>query len=287
MCIRNRVIDGPIFSAIGIDVNTLVRTKFLSGFLKKPIILYLVDDLYYHPQNMKISSFEAKYSKDIIKSAEKVILITNALKVNMEIVVGGEGFFTMPLTFKPRDIIKFDACGIKEKKSLTFLGNLNDLYLPGLKELLEIIELNGLDIDLKFTKRFTGELAYVNKKTYVKFFSVSDELMPHFISSSTAVFMPYAVDQEMTESSFPSKLLTYLAYAKNILFYTKGNNSVATFCIDNDIDNMVTSKNQLLEYLMELQYGVMKDRSASYSAILARNFTPESVVTKFRRITNI
>lgn len=282
LCIRNKIVDGPLFAPVGVDTNTLLRFNFLRRFLGTQGVLYLVDDLYLHSTNSKLSRAEKEYTKSIIRNADKVLFITAALKRKFAREIGGNSLLTMPLAFDPIQG-QCDKNSIKNNVSISFLGNVNELYLPGLLDLIELIELYEFPIDLKLTKRFSGENKYLNNARCISFHSVTDEGMCEFIQKSTVSFMPYGISDAMSETSFPSKLLTYLAYSKYIIFYTRGVNSVTSFCSENGVPNIIESKSALLECITGLTKDSVVDHSRIYYDALSRNFSSKAIVANFRR----
>ena len=112
--------------------------------------------------------------------------------------------------------------------SIVFLGSINHLYADGLNDLLSILYTlsSSSNITLTFVSpspSFSSLNISESIPSFVKHVACSDDQLLSLISCTDISFLPYsfsAISKKMVETSFPSKLLSYLSHSKFILCYS-------------------------------------------------------------------
>jgi hypothetical protein len=130
---------------------------------------------------------------------------------------------TLPLAFElqPRPLLP-------AKNQIIYLGSINFLYAEGLRDLFDVVERVSQTRGVELTVRLTvpAELAERELGRLPPFvvsspIETSDGLARE-IASSLFAFLPYSFDareKAMVTTSFPSKSMEYLAYARSIVVY--------------------------------------------------------------------
>lgn len=137
---------------------------------------------------------------------------------------------TLKLAFEPRP-----APRPPRKDQIFFLGSINFLYLSALQTLLETVSRlraqTGRNITVHFTQVAPAALAPL--PDFVQAAPIADaDVLAGEIAASLFAFLPYSFEPElrtMVETSFPSKSMEYLAYARSIVVYAPGYSNSARF----------------------------------------------------------
>jgi hypothetical protein len=215
-----------LFAFVGSDYGMLKRASRLAALAQKSSVFYVVDDFLASLQNSgaKKSSLQKaeKEARIAFSVAKHVFTITDGLG---EYLHDRFGVFTstLSLAFEPEP-----RPAASLKKQIIYVGSINFLYAEGLRDLFKAVEgvrrASGVDLRVRLT--VSAELAALDLGTLPSFVVAapaesSIELATE-IASSLFAFLPYSFnsrEKAMVTTSFPSKSMEYLAYARSIVVY--------------------------------------------------------------------
>jgi hypothetical protein len=186
---------------------------------------------------------------------------------------------TLPLAFEP---------GARPtpavKNQIIFLGGTNFLYAAGLHDLFKTVErirANGSDLTVRLT--VPTHIAVKDLGTLPSFV-ISEPIgtadgLANEIAASLFSFLPYSFDPQnkpMVSTSFPSKSMEYLAYARSIVVYGP-DYGVATQYFQKASLPFVASSVTELEKTTKAHLTLQPDYSARYRQYLAAAHSVASV----------
>jgi hypothetical protein len=223
----------------------------LSG---KAYALYLVDDFV---ASLRISGADQETIQrtqsqvgTALRGAKHVFAITSGLGDQM-LATFGVTPITLPLAFEYRP----DAApGPPAKSQIIYVGSINFLYSAGLLDLFKIVEQirqsSGLDLKVRLTtpasqaQQELGELP----PFVIAAPEPTAESLAQEIASSLFAFLPYSFavrEKAMVSTSFPSKSLEYLAYARSIVVYGPDYGVATQYFRNAGLSTVVSSPEQL------------------------------------------
>lgn len=252
-----------MLAPIGVDPLTLVRADSMARSLSANFEPYLVDDLQYHPSNSRWRADLANALTRLLRSAARVYSITDGL---------GDLLHTRhdvrPVTLHLVAASASAALGetpdAKREESgafAFFLGSVNHLYAAGLKLLIEQVTELRQATGQALTIRISSSTAQVRAELgdvppWVIVGPIADHAQLHQeIAAATLCFLPYSFAENaknMVESSFPSKLIDYLAHANAILVLAPESAVPYRLLRDHDLPYICASTASLREHLAAL-----------------------------------
>lgn len=217
--------DTVILAPIGVDPFSLIRIWAMAHCLRRRFDVYLVDDIETHPTNAGRLGLNYAISR-VLKSARRIYAITPELGQ----LIGaryGLRVATLPLTAQQaaasqqkREKPQFLAC---------YLGSINHLYASGLATLIEIVtklrSRERLPLTLRIIARPEELVAALNGPIPEWITCGPAELqsdLQDILASSAFCYLPYSFSESakiMTQTSFPSKLIDYLGWARQIIVF--------------------------------------------------------------------
>jgi hypothetical protein len=225
--VRNSPAD-ILFSHVGADPGILTRAAKLASLAGKQNAFYVVDDFL---APMRIAGAtgtalerEHERARKALFSAKHIFTITDGLGDHLRRSYGISST-TLPLPFEPGARDTFAP-----KNQILYAGSINFLYAAGLLDLFRAVDRvrQAAGVDLTVRLLTTSSAAEITKllgklPPFVVFGPArnGDDLISE-IASSIFAFLPYSFDareKSMVTTSFPSKALEYLAYARSILVY--------------------------------------------------------------------
>lgn len=217
-----------VFSPVGVDPLTLVRGESLAQALFSDFEPYLVDDLQHHPANTRWYADLAGALPDLLSRSARVYCITDGLSDLLRARHGVQAH-TLRLVAEAASMGSADFTNISRKIDghfAFFLGSINHLYAAGLKLLVsqvdELRQASRQDLTIRVSSNADQVRAALGQvPSWVILGSISDhDQLKREIATSNFCFLPYSFADEaksMVETSFPSKIIDYLAYANAIL----------------------------------------------------------------------
>jgi hypothetical protein len=273
-----------ILALEGSDPEVLARVDAIAARAGLPFSVYMVDD---HTEIMRrngrtaaeIAAATGRMGESLTR-ARHVFAITAALGELLHRQFGVHPV-TLPLAFEPGPR---PAPPVKDQ--LFFLGSVNFLYADGLKSLIGIVGRLRAEMRRDLTLRLTspggtgalGPLpAFVNATPIAGAQALAAE-----IAASLFAFLPYSFDpalRTMVATSFPSKSMECLAYARSLVVHAPAYSNSARLFAEADLPQ-VTQTDAALEAAVRQHLQAPPDHSARYRTWLADHHAPE----KIRRI---
>ncbi len=215
-----------VLSFVGANVGNLTRGARLAALAGKSHAAYLVDDLIAPLRQSgathRIVSRAIDEARVALSGASHIFTITDGLGDHIWKNYGVSST-TLPLAFEPN---ARPAAPLKNQ--IIFVGSVNFLYTDGLLELFKTVDRVRGETNIDLMVRLTvpphiagKELGELPPFVISAPIETSDGLA-HEIASSLFAFLPYSFGAEQTAmvaTSFPSKSMEYLAYARSIVVY--------------------------------------------------------------------
>jgi hypothetical protein len=263
-----------VLAFIGADVDHIIRGARLAAWSGKSYAFYLVDDFLLSLRQAGASKDTVqkatKQAREALRGASHVFTITDGLGEHLRKNYGVSST-TLPLAFEPepRPLPSL-------KNQIIYVGGTNFLYADGLHDLFNTVErvrASGVDITVRLTvnakvaARDLGELpSFVHSAPVETAQGLANE-----IASSLYAFLPYSFDQQhrlMVSTSFPSKSMEYLSYARSIVVYGPDYGVATQYFRKAGLPTVVSSVVEL-EEATRTHLAVQPDSSASYRKYLA------------------
>ena len=243
-----------LFSFIGADYGNLMRAASLAAHAGKSYAVFVVDDfisaLRITGANEDVVKRVTERSRTVLRDAKHVFAITDGLGEHLRKNFGISST-TLNLAFES-EVLPIQPV----KKQIIYVGSINFLYTPGLRELFQVVErirqASGEDLTVRLTvpaaaaARELGELP-----PFVVSFPVdTSEGLAREIASSLFAFQPSSFDlreKVMVGTSFPSKSMEYLAYARSIVVYGPDYGVATRLFREKGLPAVVSSPSELAE----------------------------------------
>lgn len=275
-----------ILAPIGVDPLTLVRADSLARCLFANLEPYLVDDIQNHPSNHLWQADLGDALSCLLQRAARVYTITDGLG---DLMQARHAVRPITLHLVAASTGEQASCS-RENSGRTFaffLGSVNHLYAEGLRRLIEQVAEMRLATGQDLTIRMSSSPEQVMKELgevppWVIVGPIADQAQLHQeIVEATFCYLPYSFSEDarsMVESSFPSKMIDYLAHANAILVLAPI--SAVPFRLLSEHRMPYTCSNP--DMLSEQLYTLLEERpmlSAKYRDLLVHLFS----VTAMRR----
>lgn len=267
-----------ILALEGSDPEVLARVDAIARRAGIPFSVYLVDDFECTMQLQghgapDIAATKARMQHRLAR-AQNIFAITDGLGELLHRQFGVAAT-TLNLAYEAGP-----ERGAPRTDQIFFLGSINFLYLDALRTLLEIVARlrtqTGRDITVRFTHGARTELDPLPDFAQAAPIRSAD-LLADEIASSLFAFLPYSFDaavRVMVETSFPSKSLECMAYARSILVYAPDYSGSVRFFEKAGLP-IVTRTRQALEAEILRQLDARPDHGTQYRAYLAATHSPQ------------
>jgi hypothetical protein len=207
----------------GSDPDVLADAAAVAARAGKPFSVYVVDDFLIpmRIEGVDEAVIEAARlrAQASLRQASHVFAISDGLGKLFEKDFGVVTT-TLPLVFEPAPAPREPL-----RTQIIFVGSVNFLYADALRVLLaavaEVRAESGQDLTVRFTSPSAASLGPLPGFVQVAPLARAADLARE-ISASLFAFLPYSFDAqvaEMVRTSFPSKLMEYLAYARSIVAF--------------------------------------------------------------------
>lgn len=279
-----------LFIPLGADYAELRRAYLVSKIYRMAVSIYVVDDFVEY-QNRIIGNERKRIEKKVIKylrGVNKIFVISDGMKNRIDALTGKKSII-LPIPYEKQLPDIPHGC---RKNQILFLGSINMLYRDGLRDIAEVIDkinrMEGSDIKLRFTYKTAAEVQCIIGKhrcIISQRIEGEDELMEE-LRTSLFCCMPYSDDIDlyvMQNTSFPSKLVEYLAAASSIVIYGNKRNSAQLYFEKNNLPYVICGKNKkLLEDCIIRHLEQEPDYSSEYRKALETNHSFDKVGKRIR-----
>ena len=263
-----------LFSFVGADAGVLKRVQKLAALADKEYILYVVDDFLTALRVSEATEGEVRRVDEnagvVFRGARHIFSITDGLSATLGQRYGAS-VTTLGLAFEPGPKPQANS-----KLQIIYVGSINFLYALGLQDLIHAVErvrrTSGVDLLLRLTlphgmaEKELGPLPpFVISAPAETSIGLAQE-----IASSLFAFLPYSFEQReraMVETSFPSKSMEYLAYARSIVVYGPEYGVATKLFRENGLPSVVSSPKEL-ESTVQSHLAIRPDHSSLYREYL-------------------
>lgn len=268
-----------IFIPLGADYMELKRAYLVSRIYRMTVGIYVVDDFIEYQKKI-IGNKDPKIERKAVrylKGISRIFVISDGMKKRIDDLTGKRSV-VLPIPYEKQPA---DTLGRGRKEQIIFLGSINELYINGLRDIAEVIDKinreEGTDIKLKFTYKTAAEVWHTIGKydcIVSQRIDGEDELLKE-LGESLFCFMPFSDNADfyiMQNTSFPSKLVEYLAAAASIVIYGNKENSAQRYFDKNRLPYVIDGRDKkLLEECIKRHLGQAQDHSPEYRKILERD----------------
>ncbi|GAA0326735.1 hypothetical protein GCM10009087_41270 [Sphingomonas oligophenolica] len=267
-----------LFAVLGADARSYVRAQLLAGRLGLSYSIYAVDDPF--QWDGAGAGVRKKLYPELLASfgaAEHIFAITPELSAELSSRVE-RSVTPLPLPYTEPSVDSE-----RTKDQLIYVGNLGHLYAAAFRDLVDAVSrfriASGRNLVLRATlpaenlKRVIGDIP--NHVIPGRIAARQD--LAREIAESRAAICPIAFSDPsgMTETSFPSKLLDYLAHARQILIWGPPKAVAVRYFVEHGLGYVASTPDQLTDSLDRL-LAAPQDFRESYRKILKRNHGPEA-----------
>lgn len=270
-----------IFALEGSDPEVLTRVDQIAARAVKPFSVYLVDDFESTMRlNGKAQADIARVAarmQESLRRAAHTFAITDELGSLLKAQFGITPI-TLPLAFEPQA-----RPAVPVKDQIFFLGSVNFLYTGALRTLIDTVAQVRAETGRDLVIRLTSASAVQALGALPDFVFVAPvkgaNVLAREIAASLFAFLPYAFDQDlktMVTTSFPSKSMEYLAYARSIVVYAPSYSNSFRLFSSASLPATADTPDKLKQ-LTEAHLASPPDHSALYRDYLARFHSPAVV----------
>ncbi|KAA6457846.1 hypothetical protein DYQ86_20970 [Acidobacteria bacterium AB60] len=252
----------------------LIRAARFAALTQKSHAFYLVDDFL---AALEISGAPASAlvqaetdAAQALRGARHIFTITSGLGESVRARYGVSAT-TLPLAFEPAP----RPVGPVQRQ-IIYVGSINFLYAEGMRHLIRLMDKlrqnDAADLKLRLTvspevaaKAFGALPPFVLSSPV----ATSDGLAQE-IASSLFAFLPYSFssrEKNMVTTSFPSKSMEYLAYARSIVVYGPDYGVATRLFRDMQLPTVASSLEEL-EDTLRLHLSSPPDHSFAYRRYL-------------------
>ena len=269
-----------VFSLEGSDPEVLARVEAVANRAGLPFSVYLVDDFAWtmrlHGKSEAEIAATAARMRKILSRARHLFAITDELGALLT-----EQFGLTATTLRLGFEIK-PAPSPPRKDQIFFLGSINFLCVSALKTLIETVRClrveTGRDIVIRFTCDPQAALGQLPSFVHAAPIPGANALAQE-IAASLFAFLPYSFDETlrtMVKTSFPSKSMECLAYARSIVVFAPAYSNSARFFTAAALPT-VTLTPAALEQTIRQHLAVPPDHSRQYRDYLDRRHAPAAI----------
>ncbi len=286
-----RKVGGILLSVLGGDPDAYVRAASLARARRLHHVIYAVDDPFAwaierSATRPHLGSTLPQVAQEMASAAAVVAITSNLADTFTRRL--GRTCSTLPLPYITEPVSVADR-----KRQLIFIGNMSHLYADSFIQIVEAVgRRRTAGDDLKIVATFLPD-AFSNMMAkvpdFVQLGRINDrKRLLEEVASSFVAICPIAFDpaQSMVRSSFPSKMLDYLAHAKAILVHGP-KDSIAARYLTNSGLSFVTSDTQSLDDALELIFSKQPDMSSEYRTLLATAHGPQNFREKLSSVIRL
>jgi glycosyltransferase involved in cell wall biosynthesis len=279
------------FAVCGADPATPVRAAAFARRLGTPLALYLVDNFFAATElstNQPIDSPVRERTREALRSARHVFAITPGLADWLRKETGGSAT-VLPLPFAAAP----PGAGpqaFPPSRTIVFAGNPSHFYREGLRELASAItqfnrSSGGEPLRLRMTLGRSADLEGIFGTGHAVSLEPAEGpgALAAALRRSLACYLPYSGEEKfrsMTTTSFPSKLLEYLAHGRAIICHATCGTTARKYFEKNGLQRVVAPEEPgALAGALEALVKNTPDWSADYRRILDQNHAPTKIAS--------
>lgn len=255
-CSMPKSADNFLFTYVGADPGIMTRAAKLAARTGKLNVFYIVDDFLAPLQiagaKQDVLRREREKACKALRGAKHIFTITDELGAHLQQSYG-ISTTTLRLAFEPDP--RFT---ISPQKQILYMGSINSLYAACLRDLFRIVDQvrqsRGVGLTVRLMTGSSDVMVAEQLGDLPPFvFSApakNAEDLAAEIASSLFTFLPYSFDMQeksMVSTSFPSKTLEYLAYARSIVVYGPEYGVATKLFRETNMPSVVTSLEELEE----------------------------------------
>lgn len=275
-----------VFIPLGADYRELKRAYLFSVVFHMSVSVYVVDDFIEH-QRIILGNGKniSKLRKDIIRyldAVDCIFVISHGMRDRIYDLTGRKSVL-LPIPYR----YEKNSDMYKRKMQIMILGNINKLYVQGIKDIAEVVDKINTEIEDKISLLFTYSSPIEVKRLIGNYKCISsrriksDEELRKEIQESMFCFMSYTDNKQfslMQNTSFPSKLIEYMSSARSIVIYGNKKNTASKYFDDNNLPQVIYGRDKVsLEHCIIEHINEEKDYSKKYLAVLSRKHSYEFI----------
>jgi len=286
-----------LFSPLGADIAAYERVIYLSKKSGLKLAVYIVDD--FESSTLLNENEEAQR---MVKN--KLLTFLNSTDFVFVISEGMKNRLTTKYNIASRVLnLPYDLSSCRGytgdiKNEILFLGNTSHFYLSGIRDMLSVLALinckravqNKIFLRLTTSKIPSSLISFESHIICKPFFG--KDALAEGIQNSLLCFIPYSFDKKykvMVSTSFPSKTLECLAYARNILVYGPTYSSSIKYFEKNGLqitvsEESVSALHLTVEKIILADVGMQN--SSSYKKVLLKNHSYNKINETFNKAIN-
>lgn len=281
-----------IFIPLGADYKELRRAYLVSKVYHMRVSIYVVDDFIEYQRKIIGSTEGLQLDKRIVrylKEVNRIFVISKGMKDRIDGLTGRKTIL-LPLPYEYREK---DTEDNTKQNQVMFIGQINELYIYGIKDIAEIIDKvnqdKGADIKLLFTYKNAAEVKRLvgNYKCICSRRIKEEGELRKEIKNSMFCIMPYSDVDELSllqNTSFPSKLIEYMSSARLIVVYGNDKNSAQQYFDENGLPWVMHGRDKdLLEDYIAALSERQEDYSRDYTDILRKKHSFKYIREKLMR----
>ncbi len=254
----------------------MTRAAKLAARTGKLNVFYIVDDflapLRIAGAKQDVLQRELERACKALRGAKHIFTITDGLGAHLQQSYG-ISTTTLRLAIEPGPRLT-----ISPKKQILYMGSINYLYAACLRDLFHTVDQvrqsSGVDLTVRLMTVSSDAMVAEQLGDLPPFVisapALNAEDLATEIASSLFTLLPYSFDMRekaMVSTSFPSKALEYLAYARSIVVYGPEYGVATKLFRDTNMPSVVASSEELKEAIT-FHLKVLPDHSTIYRRYL-------------------
>jgi hypothetical protein len=273
-----------LFCPCGADPGSAIRAYRLAKAAKLRCALYLVDDFTESHRLAHGKALDLSIQSELSGAIQgsKILTISEGLQARIHDVYGVSSS-VVPLPYHESPPLPES----EPASQILFVGNVSHFYQDGLRDMAKAIAETNEQTGANLTLRITlGKPEKVDREIGSYPFIVcgssgGSEDLSREISRSLLCFLPYSFKEEyrvMVSTSFPSKLLDYLASARSVLCYAPSYASSTQYFKAHSLPQSLSQESQPhIKRLLVEHLDTKPNHSAIYRETLKREHSQAHV----------
>jgi len=267
-----------LFVPLGANIRGYRRAIDISEKTRLPLAVFIGDEFKNYAvlsENKNSIEMCDRYLYKWLHKTSKIFVISNGMKKFLAKQYDVESE-VLNLPYRK----KYDVKDDEKSNAVFFLGNASHFYQDGLVDMMDIIcdynAKHDSDVYMRFTIDRLPDIFEKHHMRYIKYGKIdTDYNSSREISEALFCFIPTSFDAKyrvMVSTSFPSKLMECLAFAKNIVVYGPEYSSSVDYFRQNNLKTClsVKDKDKLFGILDDMIMS-KDDYSKEYSQVIKDN----------------
>lgn len=277
-----------LFVPLGADIKGYIRAITLAKLSGLPLAVWIGDDFENYARlsdNEIIVKLTADHLQRCFDATSKFFVISKGLQRHFKETYGLDSD-VLSLPFHKQYHIELNT----REDTVFFLGNASHFYHDGLIDMMDVIceynEQNSRNVVMCFSIDNLPSIITNRHLKYIRSGQYKDDKdQSKAIAQSLFCIIPISFAEKykgMVSTSFPSKLMECMAYAKKIIVYGPPYSSSVEYFKDNTLEKVIDVNNKSLLYdTLCAEMNHAEDLSGSYEAALRNNHGYEAIKKTF------